>query len=209
MFLILFIAMDDPNLLGNLREVLHDQGHKNVEFEVRLGRVVNNMYVAGVSKAKFEHLLRMLEASPSFTKIEKTTLEKLNGSDARFIIENGDEASGRWCYKKKVYATLCPEKEDGLVPRASVAIEGHDHTPPKPGSAPYKYHRLKKRTSFRYKCWSVDLTRVTSNLPGQFDNDEEIYEVEIELAGTEAYFVYTLNHLVKWAIHLLNELIAL
>lgn len=200
---------DDSGLVRNLRDVLHDQGHKNVEFEVRAGRVVNTAYVAGVSKTKFESLQKILEQSPAFTKKEKTTLEKLNGSDARFIIENGDEASGRWFYKKKVFSTLGSELEGGLVPRASVAIEGHDHTPPPPGSAPFKYHRLKKRTSYQHSYWSVDLTRVTSNLPGQFDNDEEIYEIEVELADTEAYFVYTLEHLVKWGMHLLNELLHL
>lgn len=198
--------MNDPAVVRNLRDVLHDQGHLNVEFEVRLGKLVNNKYVAGVSRTKFHRILQLLENSPMFTKKEKTTLEKLNGTDAKFIIENGDEARGKWFYKKKVYSSLAPEiGGEGLVPRVSVAIEGRDHTPPPPGSAPYKYHRLKKRTSFEHKCWSIDLTRVTSNLPGHFDNDEEIYEVEVELADTEAYFVYTLDHLVEWGVRLICE----
>jgi hypothetical protein len=199
--------MNDPGVLRNLRDVLHEQGHLNVEFEVRIGKLVNNKYVAGVSRTKFQHILQFLENSPAFVKKEKTTLEKLNGTDAKFIIENGDEAHGKWFYKKKVYSALCSDAGEGLIPRVSVAIEGHDHTPPPPGSAPYKYHRLKKRTSFKHKCWSVDLTRVTSNLPGQFDNDEEIHEIEVELADTEAYFVYTIDYLVEWGVHLIHEIL--
>ena len=192
-------------LVRSLREVIHDHGHKNVELEFRLGRVVNTKYVAGVPKETFDSLVRLLENSPAFRKKEKTTLEKLNGTDARFIIENGDEAQGTWCYKKKV----CTETGSGnhaLVQRASISLEGHDHAPPPPGSQPFKYHRLKKRTSFEHQCWTVDMTRVTSNLPGQFDNDEEIYEVEVELTGVDAFFVYTLEHLVAWGLHLLNGL---
>lgn len=197
--------MNEPRLVQSLRSAIHDHGHKNVELEFRLGRVVNNTYVAGVPKATFEALLRLLEKSPAFSKKEKTTLEKLNGTDARFVIENGNEAQGRWCYKKKIYTDTAPGTKD-LVPRASVSLEGHDHAPPPPGSPPFKYHRLKKRTSFECECWTVDMTRVTSNLPGQFDNDEEVYEVEVELTGVDAYFVYTLEHLVAWGSQLLTSL---
>lgn len=196
--------MEVEGIVQSLRDVLHDHGHKNVELEFRLGRVVNNNYIAGVPKATFDALLRLLERSPAFSKKECTTLEKLNGTDARFIIENGDEANGRWCYKKKVFSSTGSGKD--LVPRASISLEGHDHTPPPPGSLPFKYHRLKKRTSFTHECWTVDMTRVTSNLPGQFDNDEEIYEVEIELTGVDAFFVYTLDHLVTWGLHFMTEL---
>jgi hypothetical protein len=199
--------MNQQCVVRSLRDTIHDHGHKNVELEFRLGRIVNEQYVTGVTKATFDALLRHLEKSPAFSKNEKTTLEKLNGTDARFIIENGDEAGGRWCYKKKVCTETAPGKEN--VPRASVALEGHDHAPPPPGSPPFKYHRLKKRTSFVHECWTVDMTRVTSNLPGQFDNDEEMYEVEVELTGVDAFFVYTLEYLVEWGLHLLNELTSL
>ena len=188
----------------SLRDVIHDHGHKNVELEFRLGRMVNNKYVAGVTKPTFESILRLLGKSPLFVKSEKTTLEKLNGTDMRFVIENGDESKGRWCYKKKVYVDT--ENGDGIVQRVSIALEGHEHTPPPPGSAPFKYHRLKKRTSFAYECWSIDLTRVTSNLPGHFDNDEEIYEVEVELTGIDAYFIYTFEHLTEWGSKLTANL---
>ncbi len=198
--------MDVQGIVQTLRDVIHDHGHKNVELEFRLGRVINSNYVAGVPKATFDSLLRRLNTSPAFSKTEKTTLEKLNGTDARFVIENGDEARGRWCYKKKVFTTTEPPK-NGLVQRASISLEGHEHAPPPPGSPPFKYHRLKKRTSFVHECWTIDMTRVTSNLPGQFDNDEEIYEVEVELTGVDAFFVYMLEHLVAWGLEMISNLI--
>jgi hypothetical protein len=186
-----------------LCDTMFDHGHKNVELEFRMGRMVNGAFVAGVSKGAFDALLDILQRSPAFVRTDVTTLEKLNGTDARFVITNGDEANGRWCYKKKVHA------HTDATRRISIALEGHDHAPPPPGSPPFTYHRLKKRTSFRHEWWSVDMTRVTSNLPGHFDNDEEIYEVELELTGVDAYFVYTLDHLVSWGNHLVSEIEAL
>lgn len=196
-------AQSHADAVRALRDTVFDHGHKNVELEFRLGRVVNGAFVAGVSKTIFDTLLDILGRSTAFVRADVTTLEKLNGTDARFVITNGDEANGRWCYKKKVHAYTEPTR------RTSIALEGHDHAPPPPGSPPFTYHRLKKRSSFRHACWSVDLTRVTSNLPGHFDNDEEIYEVELELTGVDAYFVYTLDHLVTWGNHLVSEIEAL
>lgn len=185
-----------------LRRAIFEHSNANVELEFRLGRAINGAFIPGVTRRTFDALLKVLDASSAFARRDVTTLEKLNGTDARFIIENGDEANGRWCYKKK----LASHTYGGGSRRVAVAIEGHDHAPPPPGSPPFKFHRLKKRTSFRHECWSVDLTRVTSNLPGQFDNDEEIFEVELELVGADAYLVYTLDHLLSWGDHLLTEI---
>lgn len=199
--------MDLQAISRALRETLRDQGHKNVELEFRLGRVINGQFVAGVSKPFFEALFQLLESSPAFVKRDITTLERLNGTDARYIITNGDDSTGKWCYKKKVAVSTEPPKDTMYVCRAAVALEGRDNPPPPPGSPPFVYHRMKKRTSFVHGHWSIDLTRVTSNLPGQFDNDEEVYEVEIELVDGQAYFVYTLEYLTKWGHHFIHEVL--
>jgi len=197
--------MDLQPIVQALRHSLRDQGHKNVELEFRFGRVINGAFVAGVSKATFEKLFAILDTSPAFQRHEITSLERLNGTDARYVIMNGDESTGEWCYKKKV-AVITESGGSDLVCRTAVALEGRDHAPPPAGSPPFVYHRMKKRTSFVHQYWSVDMTRVTSNLPNQFDNDEEIYEVEIELANGDAYFVYTLPYLVEWGLHFIHEL---
>lgn len=193
-------------LVKALRETIFSHGHRNVELEFRLGRTINDCFVAGVSRTSFENIQKVLEKSAAFVRSEVTTLEKVNGTDARFIITNGDEAHGKWCYKKKVHVWTGAPNNENMTHRASVSLEGNDRSPPPPGSPPFKYHRLKKRTSFRHEWWSVDLTRVTSNLPGHFDNDEEIYEVEVELVGLDAYYIYTLEHLVAWGHQLLTEI---
>lgn len=194
-----------------LRQALHEHGHKNVELEFRVGRILNGAFVTGVPKSTFEALMTVLSQSKAFSKTTTTTLEKLNGTDARYVIKDGDEANGVWCYKKKLYAANGQVFDacQSLVPRAAVALEGNDHSPPPPGSPPFKYHRLKKRTSFVHTYWTIDLTRVTSNLPGDFDNDEEKYEVEVELAGVDAYLIYTLDHLCRWGEHILREVMTL
>ena len=195
--------MDLQPIVHALRHSLYDQGHKTVELEFRLGRVINGTFIAGVTKEIFEKVFAILDASPAFQRHEIASLERLNGTDARYVITNGDESNGRWCYKKKVAVVTEPGTD--FVCRAAVALEGRDHAPPPAGSTPFMYHRMKKRTSFRHGYWAVDMTRVTTNLP-QIDNDEEIYEVEIELADVDAYFVYTLPHLVEWGLHFIHEL---
>ena len=50
------------------------------------------------------------------------------------------------------------------------------------------------------------MTRVQSNAPG---HDDETYEVEIELVDQEAFFKYTVDHIVMWGQCLVNDMIEL
>jgi hypothetical protein len=187
-----------------LQQVIFNHGHEKTELEFRLGRYLNDCFVPGISKKDFEKIYATLDASPFFTKKTSETLERLNGTDAKF-----DETNNKWMYKKKiaVYDEPRPTScERGYVQRAAISLEGNGEGPPPPGAPPFVYHRLKKRTSFHHECWSVDMTTVTSNLPHQADNDEEIYELEIELTGEDAVFQYTTEHIVRWGASFMDQL---
>ena len=184
------------------RQTLRDHGHRTIELEFRLGRRgAGGAFVAGVPKTQFDTLVNVLQRAPAFRESSVTTHERLNGTDSRYITTNGDESTGRWQYKKKVCVAPL---DDGL--RGAIAIEGSCSDPPPPGSPPFAFFRTKKRTRFQWKCWSVDATRVTSNLPCHADNDEDIYEVEVELVDPDYLFDYTLDHLVHWGATLTKEI---
>lgn len=193
------------NIVTAYKTAIQNHGHKVVELEFRLGRRgPGGSFCPGVSKTEFDRLRSVLNASKHFSREDVSTHERLNGTDARYIVINGDEASGKWLYKKKV----CTDRASDTV-RGSVAIEGVSHEPPPPGSPPFLYFRSKERTRFRWQCWSVDLTSVRSNLPQHADSDSDIYEVEIEFVDPAALFEYTLEYIVRWGIHLAQEIEAL
>lgn len=187
-------------LVKAYRQAIHLHGHAMVELEFRLGRQGAGGFQPGVTKRTFDALQTVLSASPSFSKSTIATHERLNGTDARHVTTNGDDTSGRWMYKKKV----CTECLDESL-RASVSIESMKNEPPPPGSPPFTYFRAKNRTRYRWKCWSIDLTQVTSNLPRHSDNDD-IYEVEVEFIDPDALFEYTVDHIVAWGAHLSREI---
>jgi len=198
--------MDVDTLVESYRRAVREHGHTRVELEFRFGKDRNGTFAPGVSRAEFEALEKLLDASPKFVKTTKDTLERLNGTDVRFIVTDGNEAAGVWQYKKKLSALTEKPGKGALSIRAALALEGTEGQAPPPGAPPFSYHRLKKRTSYRHACWSVDLTRVTSNLPNQFDSDEELYEVEVEFVGHGMLFAYTFDYIVRWGYQLMSEL---
>ena len=76
-------------------------------------------------------------------------------------------------------------------------------------AAHFKYERHKRRWSYRYKCWSIDMTKVTSNLPHQLDNDGMSFEVEIELVDTSVFFTVPVAVLSEWGLQLARDMCAL
>jgi len=131
-----------------------------------------------------------------------STYERMNGTDARFVVTDGDEASGRWTYKKKLHNVFL---ENDTI-RGSIALEGNCSDPPPQGVAPFTFFRKKDRTRFQWKCWSVDLTTVTSNLPQYTDNDNTVFEVEVEFVDQDYLYEFTLDYIVQWGIHLTAEI---
>jgi mRNA capping enzyme, beta chain len=194
--------MATMTLVTALKSAIHAHGHKSLELEFRLGeKQADGTFRTGIGRKGFENLRGILSASPAFLKSEVDLLEKLNGTDVRHVVENGNDHKGYWQSKRRVFNC-----DDVPYIRAAIAIES-EHTQAPPSNAPpFAFFRRKKRESYTHKCWRVDLTRVTSNLPGNFDRDEEVYEVELELNDRGAFFDYTMTHLISWGYSFMAEL---
>ena len=185
------------------RKALHLNGHKSLELEFRVGRRgFGGAFQPGVHKHSFDALMTVLKKSSHFHHTRVCTHERLNMTDARFVTFPGQDGhEGHWTYKQKLFSEMCSE-----TIRVSLALEGTAHEPPPPGSPPFTYFRTKTRDRFRWECWSIDLTAVTSNLPQHADNDGPIYELEIELVDVDALYEYTLEYILTWGLHLTREI---
>ena len=105
-----------------------------------------------------------------------------------------------WQLKKRL-ADVDTEAPSGpWSVRASVSYESAANPPTAPFEA--RYERIKRRWSYRHRCWSIDLTRVRSNVPSQLDADEEALEVEIELVDKDMIFERPVRHVVEWGYKL-------
>lgn len=95
--------------------------------------------------------------------------------------------------------------------RASIALEVVERPPPGASGdpPPHRFRRTKDRTSYRFGPWTVDLTKATSNLPGELDNDDETFEVEVELADATVLFARPLEDVVRWGWGIACDMCAL
>jgi hypothetical protein len=195
-------------LAAHVRAAVGTYGHTRVELEWRLGHR-HGQFRPGVGADAWKRLQAALDASPAFERTAKESTELMG--DGAPGIKCIRDASGHesWMHKKR----LADVDSDGgsdkpWSVRASVSLEEPDQAPPRtPG--PFKYERRKQRWSYRHACWSVDLTVVRSNLPAHLDDDEDAYEVEIELVDQGVLFEKTVEHVVAWGYRLAGDMVAL
>jgi len=183
----------------NLKTYLMHYSADTLELEWRMGRQLPHAFVPGVSKRVFERCRSMLCASKSFERSCSDTTEQLAADHLKYVVDNVTKA-GHWCKKTREFV------HDTATVRMAVSSEVF-HGLGQP-AGPFTGTRHKSRESFVHKCWRFDLTRVKSNHHDDLDNDDEIFEVELELADRTALFVYTLDHLLAWGTALLEGLMS-
>jgi hypothetical protein len=177
-------------------------GHEALELEWRLGHKQGS-FRPGVGAAAWERLRAVLDASPAFTKSCADTVELLpTGTNMKRIVANGSDT---WIRKTRV-GDVDIDASGPWTVRGSVSIEEAVH--PRP-ACETMYERRKSRLSYRHHCWRIDLTRVRSNLPSHLDEDEDIFEVEIELADPGMLFERTVDNLVDWGWRMSREVCGL
>ena len=194
-----------------MRATLAEYGEERLELEFRLGTVVNGQFIAGVSYDAFRKLTAMLDASPVVRDINVVnTVEYIIG-EGKYVIDPAGIRDPKWNYKKRLRVMDLGDLGTGVaVPwcaRAGISLESIEIGRPPPLPSEQGVRRQKFRRSYRYRCWSFDLTRVTSNLPGHLDNDEETYEVEVELVDAGELFVRPLDNVVIWGLSLIKDMI--
>lgn len=187
------------------REVLK-YGHERLELEFRFGHSGSGAFRPGVSKAAWESIKAELDSSANFEKEFIETREVIRGSEKTATDVSTGAVSVM--HKKRLSDT-----DIDLAPwtlRASLSLEETDAPAGKPGKATggSAFTRHKKRWRYLHKCWSVDMTRVQSNLPHQLDTDEDVYEIEIELVDTEELFVRPADNVVTWGLQMARDFLA-
>lgn len=203
--------MADPSgaLAGHVRAAVSTYGHARLELEWRLGHR-QGQFRPGVGAEAWRRLQTALEASPAFTKTFKDTLEKMGDATGAKCMHDFATDATTWMHKRRLADVDVDPSSDSARPwsmRASVSLEETDATGPPEGQL--KYERRKKRWSYRHRCWSVDLTIVRSNLPAHLDEDEDTYEVEIELVDQGVLFEKTVEYVVTWGFQLADDMMAL
>jgi hypothetical protein len=188
---------------ASLARVLKKYGHERLELEFRLGHRVAGKFVPGVSAACWELLKTKLEASPSFEVVVSNTRELISddGSGGKYVIPEGGEPF--WMHKKRLCDTDIDTGSTWCC-RTSMSLETVDRQRRQP-PVTHRFERHKQRWAFRYRCWSVDMTRVASNLPHQLDNDGISYEVEIELVDASELFARPLDNLLEWGWRIVDD----
>jgi hypothetical protein len=190
-----------------LASVLRTYGRDRLEFEYRLGQRVAGRFVPGITEACWTSVKDALDASPAFQQplvTDTTELMSDDGSFGKYVCDASDASKSHWVHKQRlndVDVDTCST----WTCRASTSLEaaGDPHAGP---PAAHKYARHKKRWSYAFRCWSVDLTRVASNLPHQLDNDGISYELEIELRDTTELFSRPLGDVIDWGWRLITEM---
>lgn len=200
-----------------LAGALRTYGRDRIELEFRLGHRMRGTFIPGVSEAGWRRLRSKLDACKKMTRQFAETREYLASTDqgdGKYVEPvrqpgepgAGEPAPGAWMYKKRLH-NIDADMSVGCC-RASISLESAAEAaagPPREA----KFCRHKQRWSYRYKCWSVDVTSVNSNLPHQLDNDGVSYEVEIELVDTAILFTMPLEVLIEWGLRLAQDMAAL
>jgi hypothetical protein len=204
-----------PAAVGQLetavRRTLKEYGLDRLELEFRLGHRVGDRFVAGVPKDAWDRLAAALDASPRARVLATETTELL-GDGARYVMPQGPTGPGPayWLHKRR----LCDFDLDAaqLVPgspwccRASVSLETADRPDEAPPPTDHRFRRHKRRRSYRFRCWTVDMTRVASNLHDELDSDEATYEVEIELRDRDELFERPLADVLEWGWRVVKDM---
>lgn len=207
-------AMPDPAaaLAAHVRAAVSTYGHTRLELEWRLGHR-QGQFRPGVGGEAWRRLQTALEASPAFTKSFTDTLEKMGDAAGVKCMHDFATDATSWMHKRRLADVDVDPSEGSARPwsmRASVSLEEVDATEPsRQQQHLLKYERRKKRWSYRHRCWSVDLTIVRSNLPAHLDEDEDAYEVEIELVDQGVLFEKTVEYVVAWGFRLADDMMAL
>lgn len=189
--------------IATVRDILKKYGHERLELEFRLGHRLAGKFVPGVTAASWAALKSTLDASPCFIVVTANTRELICDDGSKFVIPIGEGQRPFWMHKKRIVDTDAGIESAPWTCRTSVSLEETSTSNGPPSR--HTFERLKQRWSYVYKCWSIDLTRVQSNLPHQLDNDGMSFEIEIELKDTSEFFARPLAHIMEWGWSIVQD----
>lgn len=199
-----------------LWRTVYNYDHTGLELEFRLGhRLPGGAFSSNVGKEAFHKIKQSLDASKSFDIVYDIDTTDMIHSGAKHVTTTRHEKNGqplplppaRWLTKQKCGTVDFELKDTPLVARAAISIE--QFAPAEPDAPPTTARRQKRRRRYCWHCWAFDLTEVRSTLPGELDNDDASYEIEVELLDPGILFERTMDSLAEWGMALLDDLIVM
>lgn len=197
---------DSGAVTAALAGVLKTYGRERLELEFRLGQRVGTRFVPGVTEESWERLKAKMDASAKLEATQSCTKELIPGDEGAKYVDTPSGTGGYWMHKKRLH-NFDMDQHGPWCCRVSMSLEVVN-PPDVQGQSPAdcKFERHKQRWSYVYRCWSIDLTKVASNLPHQLDNDGVSYEVEIELVDTAELFTRPMGELMEWGLRLVGDM---
>jgi len=178
------------------------QNEKNIEFELRLGKINRDYFDTNIGKETFEKILYALKKYPSWESVKHTRDVVYYQDNIRLVINDETEESTQIIKEKLV-------KIDNVLPgpldvRFSVARE----TPFQKDDLEFTDAKQRTRESFVRKNLSIDMTVVSGN-PTDFDSEEEqSYQVEFEIINPKLVkdqdTLYNIVHKVQDVLKILS-----
>ena len=185
--------------------IIHQyKNRKNVEVELRFGKISQNKFDTNVGKERFEKILEGLKKYNGWESVVSSHTTAYIKGDLRVI---DDEKTGdTTCHKKtKIKKIDFSLKDQPLDIRLSVATETDCA---RPTDSEFDDMRIRHRESFVRKNLVIDMTRVTGN-PDDPDSEEtEKYEVELEIIdATEVKDDILLSNILQKVFDVLKLLV--
>jgi hypothetical protein len=185
-------------MLKSLASTLHQHDFRGVELEFRVGIHTSSGFHANIPKNVWTAAKDKLGPAEEVITIDRYVSSR-QGESSRHV-QTG--ASTFWEHKKKIANEVTPTPGRFAV-RSSLALETKENGKP-PNS--FVLQRKKHRTSFPSGPWRIDFTRVET-IPNKDDN-EETYELEVELADLGYLFEKELNLILEEGIALAQKLVS-
>lgn len=153
------------------------KGKKNVEIEMRLGRISGRKFDTNVGKDAFHKAVHALNKYKEWERIEETVYDSYYGSNNLRTTRYEDD-SQESIVKKRVANIDYNAKDLPFDVRLGISTE----IPTEPSEdTEYECVKHKKRTSYTRKGLRIDCTIVSCDPDDKDAEDTEEYQIEFEI----------------------------
>jgi hypothetical protein len=183
-------------MLKSLASTLHGHDFRGLELEFRVGIQTSSGFHANIPKVVWAAAKEKMGTAEEVITIDRYVSSR-QGESSRHV------QSGTCAYfeHKKKIANDVTLTQGRFAIRSSLALESkEDRNPPNS----FVLQRKKRRTSFMNGPWRIDFTRVET-IPNKDDN-EETYELEVELADLGYLFEQELHLVIEEGIMLAQKI---
>ena len=157
------------------------KGHQNLEFEIRLGKVGKGFFDTNVQSDAWEKIKKGLDGYKEWEDVSTSQSTVYSSGDWRVIVDN--DTSDQVVQKKQKLKHWDFKTKQPFDIRVSMAQETPYEDPP--DDVEMDRMRTRSRTSYKRKNLSIDLTRVSGQGEDMDDEEDEHYQVEMEIIDAE------------------------